>query len=149
MRLLSGNTLENYEIEDIATGLSNICRWGGQTATWFSVAEHCVMVADAMTDYKINGLMHDAAEFVFQDMPTPVKAQLADYKTAEDYFQGKIYDRFGIKNNTLIKTLVKQADLKVRDWESIHYVTRITTAWTPREARAKFLDCWDQLRRGT
>ena len=45
---------------DIAHALSQICCYGGRTRKFYSVAEHCVRIADVMPQYKIYGLLHDA-----------------------------------------------------------------------------------------
>jgi hypothetical protein len=89
---------EDVRIEDIAHGLSNICRYGGQTSRFYSVAEHSVLVARAamglvewqrdqsrsggeggyLTDAFVRqvgivALLHDAAEAYIGDIVTPIK----------------------------------------------------------------------------
>jgi Predicted hydrolases of HD superfamily len=79
-RMLSGRRLDivepsplDIEIEDIALGLSRVARWNGQTmgAHGFSVAQHCVLVADLIAKAAkpplprpalLAGLLHDAPE---------------------------------------------------------------------------------------
>lgn len=75
-------------IEDIAQGLSNTCRWTGQVK-FYSVAEHCCLVAKAM--YKagysrevcLAGLLHDASEAYCADVPSPLKRLCTSYAQIE------------------------------------------------------------------
>lgn len=63
-------------IMDIAHGLSNICRFHGQTRTLYTVAEHCVLVASMMQpyrNYQLAALLHDAEEAYLGDTPQPFK----------------------------------------------------------------------------
>jgi hypothetical protein len=61
-------------IKDIAHGLAHTCRWNGHTKSFYSVAEHCVRVADRLPkEKKLTGLLHDAEEAYFGDIISPIK----------------------------------------------------------------------------
>lgn len=89
----------DLSIDDVALSLSNICRWGGHIVRHYSVAQHCIAVAQilgagAHGDHAAayNGLMHDAAEMVIGDIPRPLAEYLgAPFKTLkiriEDCFE--------------------------------------------------------------
>ena len=64
---------EQIDLDDIATGLSHICRYTGQINEFYSVAEHCVRVSNACDVDCISALMHDAAEVYIGDIITPFK----------------------------------------------------------------------------
>jgi hypothetical protein len=77
------------EIEDMAAGLSRICRYTGQLAIdeddIYSVAQHSVLASencDADCD-PYEALLHDRAESVMNDMASPLKQLLLDYKEIE------------------------------------------------------------------
>lgn len=64
---------------DVAEGLARVCRFGGHVpGNPYSVAQHCVIGADAALEETRDAniaayvLLHDAHEFVFGDMTTPV-----------------------------------------------------------------------------
>jgi len=100
--------------EDIAVGLSNICRFASQLYTPYSVAEHsvnCLNVARTLglsLEEKRAVLMHDAAECVMGDMPKPLKVLLPEYSRIEDNVAAAIRKQYGIDEH---KEVVKEIDL--------------------------------------
>ncbi len=83
-------------IEDIAKGLSQNCRWGGQCTRFYSVAEHSLLVSSLcpMREHKLACLLHDASEAYLQDIASPVKAALSEYKTIEHGLMKCIAEKF-------------------------------------------------------
>ena len=65
----------NVDIEDIATSLSNQCRFAGHTSKFYSIAEHSVYVAllAPVKLFQIYYLLHDAHEYLYQDITRPLK----------------------------------------------------------------------------
>ena len=67
-----------FGIEEVAQSLSCTCRFAGHFG-YYSVAEHCIRVATlcqahgAPKSTVILGLLHDAAECIIGDFPTPLK----------------------------------------------------------------------------
>ena len=60
--------------EEIARSLSLVCRFSGNLRAHYSVAQHSVYVAAGVPqDLRKFALLHDAAEMVTSDIPTPVK----------------------------------------------------------------------------
>lgn len=86
-----------FGILDIAHALSNLCRFTGHTARFYSVAEHCVHAsrivppADAFA-----ALMHDAAEAFLGDVSRPLKSLLPDYMALERHVEAVVLARFGL-----------------------------------------------------
>ena len=100
------------DIKDIAHALSNICRFGGHCARFYSVAEHSIHVARLLPpELRLQGLMHDAAEYVMGDMPTPLKRALHDYRVLEAKVWAVIADTFGLPLN--LDSQVHRADLSM------------------------------------
>jgi hypothetical protein len=110
MDLLQPN-VEEITIEDIANNLGKICRFNGQLKQWYSVAEHCVKVSQMVPErYKLQALLHDAAEAYVCDVPTPLKRLLGEkYTEIEERVARAIGVKFGVELVDLPK-VVKDAD---------------------------------------
>lgn len=86
---------EEVFIEDIAHHLSQICRFTGACAQFYSVAQHSVEVSKiAPRRYALWGLLHDAPEAYLGDLTRPVKPSMADYQIAEFRLARCIAERF-------------------------------------------------------
>jgi len=83
---------EEVYIEDIAHALSNQCRYNGHCRWFYSVAQHSVLMSDALRNPKVPrfdlaaqwALLHDAAEAYLSDICTPVKRQIPGWAVIED-----------------------------------------------------------------
>lgn len=79
---------EDICLEDIAQGLSNKTRYNGQ-CEFYSVAEHCVLLADWCTKMglghllAINMLLHDASEAYLPDVTSPIKSLFPQFADSE------------------------------------------------------------------
>ncbi len=98
----------DVDIEDIAHALSNICRFGGHTKEFYSVAQHSFYVAEWVADWLkttnrywkahvvAQALLHDAPEAYMGDVVTPIKVTMGDYKKAETVLMETIFEGLGI-----------------------------------------------------
>ncbi|MFT4133125.1 hypothetical protein [Labrys sp. (in: a-proteobacteria)] len=143
----------DFRIEDIAAGLSNTCRYAGQCSTFYSVAEHSLLVSEVAHDYAYAALMHDAAEAFIGDITRPLKQLLPDFKQIEARVEKAIFGRFGVQQP--MPKEVKAADLRVLAAEQVQIMPRETSLWafsdgiepapitvkclTPTEAKEAFL----------
>ena len=152
--------VEDIDIVDIAHGLSNICRYGGHTLEFYSVAQHSVLVSEELEGDPIDparclwGLLHDATEAYLGDVITPLKAVMPEYQAAEALLAVAIAAKFVLP--WPMPSAVKVADLRIvaderrslmaprpepgSEWGDIlpGFGLEIE-AWTPEQAREAFL----------
>jgi uncharacterized protein len=103
---------EAFTLANISTGLSNVCRFGGQVPHFYSVAQHSVLVA-ALCENNILvqkfALLHDAEEgFGLPDIPTPLKPFLGDIVASQAEMSEMIYARYDL--SAALKAKVKPSD---------------------------------------
>lgn len=154
----------NITIEDIATGLSNHCRFNGQLKTWYSVAEHSIRVMELVPKHlKKQALLHDATEAFICDVPTPLKRMLGEhYEAIEVRLAAAIGEALNVELVNLDET-VHQADRimvvterdalteKPQVWSpeyenSLRYPGFFRRFHTPAVARVAFLEAWEQVK---
>lgn len=154
---------EDVDILDIAHSLGMQCRYNGHVDRFYSVAEHCVHIADAlMRDtgspiIALRGLLHDAGEAYTGDFIRPVKNSLKEVgkplKLAEDKNSKTIYEHFGLDDTwTDDEAFVKAYDCRIVadekaalfgdnkpwDWDYEPLGVQIE-GWLPGRAKAEYL----------
>ena len=103
----------DFDIEEIASALSNICRYTGHVNTFYSVAEHSVLVSRIVPErLALAGLLHDASEAYLGDVSSPLKALLPEYKAIERRVQSAIADAFGL-GDSLDHPAIHEADKRM------------------------------------
>jgi hypothetical protein len=114
-----------FSLDNIATSLSNLCRYNGHIRNFYSVAEHAVRVSKKLEEwcwgYKIQylGLHHDDIEsYLLGDIPSPQKRLLSidgePFKYVEETLEHIYFQALGLRS-TFIQfwDVVKEADLAV------------------------------------
>lgn len=150
-------------VDDIAQGLSQVCRFAAQSSEFYSVAQHSVLVSRLVPQkYARWGLMHDAAEAFMGDMARPLKRLIPQYKELEIRLMKAIAERFDLPWPQ--PDCVKEADQVALALEGSKFmagredeygistlgkqigmaVNAVFSA-TPREGRTMFLDRYFDL----
>ena len=114
---------EDISIFDIAHALSKICRFAGNTPTFYSVAIHSMRVSMMVEkEHRLAALLHDATEAYLGDVPKPIKDLLPEYKELEDRYYAVIAARFNLPKD--LPPEVKMADyemLQYENWEMLYH----------------------------
>jgi hypothetical protein len=154
--------VDDIDPVDIAHALAHLCRYGGHTRRFYSVAEHCVLMSLAVDrKHALWALLHDATEAYVVDVPRPLKHQLPDYMAAEARVAVVIAQRFGL--DPVEPPEVKVADNRIllternalltlpppRPWppalEALEPLDVRITGWEPVVAKYRYLDRLRQL----
>lgn len=168
--LLSGATM-NYNkpeeskatLDDLASALSNICRFSGHLPCFYSVAQHLVNTSRIVApEFAFDALMHDTAEAFTNDLPTPLKWSLPVFKELEVKIEAAMAKRFGFNYPyapevrladtqmlLLEKKYVKldtQVWLNYEGYEYEHLRDLVDLkAWQPQRAKREFLERYTEL----
>lgn len=170
IRLLSGDLFNynnpeasNVEIDDIASALSNVCRFAGHLRYFYSVAQHSVNVSRIVPEHlAFDALMHDTAEAFTNDLPTPLKAAFPVFKELEVRIESAMAKRFGF--NFPMDPAIKKADLQMlklekerikgdkSQWECLNGIETDDVAhlvdlrmFTPPQAKKLFMARFEEL----
>ncbi|QIG68670.1 putative metal-dependent phosphohydrolase protein [Rhizobium phage RHph_TM3_3_14B] len=146
-------------IEDIAHALSMQCRYAGHCLRFYSVAEHCVLMARKLrwegVDVALWALLHDASESYLVDVPRPVKPYLDGYKAAEAKVMAAICDRYELAHE--MPAVVHDADNRIiadelanlvkMDWHGKHNnpLGVELRYWSPEQAKIEFMATFQAL----
>lgn len=119
---------EDVCIEDVAHALSQLCRYTGHTRRFYSVAEHSVHVSRLVPpDLALQGLLHDAHEAYVNDVATPMKRGLPDYRQVEDLNQAVVLRHFGLPAQ--LDKRVHEADALMLQVERKHLMAPCSKDW--------------------
>ncbi|UFK26703.1 hydrolase of HD superfamily [Roseobacter phage RDJL6] len=98
-------TPDQIDVNDVALALSRTCRYGGHTSRFYSVAEHCCVMADWVLaqpwgTYRkaLTALHHDDAEAYIGDLPRPAKQNIPQFKEVENGIDRAVAKRFGLEH---------------------------------------------------
>lgn len=153
-------------IEDIASALSNVCRFSGHLPRFYSVAQHLVNTSHIVKPkLAFTGLMHDTAEAFTNDLPTPLKWALPIFKELEVKIESAMGKKFGFEYP--YPPEIKEADttmlilekLYVKEDKSVWPLYEQWTpekvepfrgmvdleSWQPRRAKREFLERFGEL----
>jgi 5'-deoxynucleotidase YfbR-like HD superfamily hydrolase len=145
---------EEVHLEDIAHALSHLCRFGGHTKKFYSVAQHCVLASEGMPmpEFKAWALMHDATEAYCGDLIKPIKnlPKAQWYKVLEKGIMRAICKRFGlgypepeaVVYMDLVMLATERRDLLPEmEWglELPEPKTRLIIPWSSERAKKEFL----------
>lgn len=128
---------ETIRLEDIAHGLSQLCRYNGQCRTFYSIAEHAVMVSRRLEAlgmplaWCMGGLHHDDAEAYLGDVTRPLKLHLGErYTTLSDRMDAAVAEALGLDERDFHLPQVKDADTWALFVEARHLLPSGGVNWS-------------------
>lgn len=159
---------KDNDIEVIATGLSRTGRFAGQGSTFYSVAQHSVLLSKIIDQefgthpnnqmMSFCALLHDAPDFFMGDIPTPVREhhKMTVYNVLYEDILLRLLDSFGIKESEelldiispydkrLALTEAKALEIDTSQWNDPQYKVEpypigIMPIWTHNHAAEMFL----------
>jgi hypothetical protein len=89
---------DQIKIEDIAYHLAGIPRFCGGTRPRYTVGQHsiaCTKVDNFSRQFTLALLLHDAEEYIFQDVPAPIKPFVVSYTDLANNAREIILAKFG------------------------------------------------------
>lgn len=147
----------DVDMRDIAHALSNLCRFTGHCSTFYSVAEHSVLVSLVAQEaigaygalygspriYAGQALFHDAAEAYLADIAAPLKRlpEFSGYKKLEARVKWTIDEALGVRvgggalrdeqNRSWEnpEQLIREADLLVLMYEAERLLLKPPKSW--------------------
>ena len=126
-------------LEEVATVLSRICRFGGRTSVFYSVAEHSVRVADLVRDLggspqdQFAGILHEVDEALLGfDPPAPLLKLLPDLRALKDQALRAGLRRYGLPEE--LPEVVHRADLVLLATEKRDLLKPEPRPWRPLPA---------------
>lgn len=94
-------SMGRVDIGDIGWSLAHQCRYNGHVDRFYSVANHCLVMARYFMERKdyskaLEALLHDASEAYMGDMVHPIKALLPDVVALENRIQAYVFSELGL-----------------------------------------------------
>lgn len=159
---LNRPTVDMICIGDIAASLSKICRFGGHCHTFYSVAQHSVLVTALAPEYLgREALLHDAAEAYLGDVIKPLKNLIGiAYEELEREFMQVIMQKFQLDASNLIEIKVydkmalqmeHEKFIRGDDCEWMYNMNNINlnpSPWEPQLAQRYFIQLYKILFKG-
>lgn len=125
---LSAPDADLIDPRDIAHALAHICRFGGHTSRFYSVAQHSCIVAELVPEeHKLAALLHDATEAYCGDMVRPLKMAMPTYCDIEERIWLAVCKRFWIDPD--LPSCVYDADMIALATERRDLMPHHPAAW--------------------
>lgn len=143
--------MNGVSIDDVARSLARQARYIGHTRQFYSIAQHCYMLAQSFlligeVAKAKQALMHDSGEAYMSDIPRPLKQLISDkIGPHEEELERRLAEKFGYKFPYDEDVMV--ADKNCAQYEMTvmmeHYI--FTDYWDNEKAEKMFLEMWQTI----
>lgn len=126
---------------DIAHSLSMQCRFNGHTSEFYSVAQHCCLVADLVpAEHQLAALLHDATEAYVGDLVRPLKEGMRDF-----YERQSQVSRFDEVENGVWRAICRRFDLDQHLPDCVKHADLVALATEKRDLMPGHPEPWPCL----
>ena len=144
---------DQIDIIDIGHALGMNCRYNGHCRSFYSVAEHSVLMSYLVSpENAMQALLHDSTEAYLSDICRPFKKHLHNYAELENTLYARIARKFGLPEK--LHPEVKHYDVAICRLEGDRLMPSRAEEWgipkdalTIEEFRAKtghvHIPCWE------
>lgn len=152
--------LKVLPIELVARSLSRECRYMGLPEHFYSVAQHSVIVSHMVPErLALEGLLHDVAEVITRDQPTPWKKHINSFvaRSIVCRLENSLMDAYGVTDfspldvkiaDTILYQIERDALLMNRDCLQVNNI-KYDLIQSPKIAEELFLKRYYDLTRRT
>jgi len=137
---------DTLDIYDIAHSLAQLTRFNGHLYQPYSVAQHCCLVSDLVSDYPLEGLLHDASEAYTGDFPTPIKHLIPQIFDLEESIDKAVAKKYNLEYP--MPPTIRKADKEIQAIEAKMFDPPVhggIVPWDWRKAKAEFLQRYHTL----
>lgn len=134
---------KNVRLVDIARSLSNQCRYNGHILKFYSVAEHSVLLSQAVNPvFAYQALIHDFGEAYISDIARPIKLFLFQFLRLEKAIDKVVFGVCGIDE---IPKHVRDCDFRILIDESEQLMMPCSREWGfgDKKRLDVYCECWN------
>ncbi|MBI3713206.1 MAG: hypothetical protein HY253_09635 [Burkholderiales bacterium] len=145
----------DFKVEDIIQGLSNQCKYFGQTKHFYSIAQHSLLVASLLPQkLRPAALLYSAPIAYMGELPNNLKPKMHAHRRYENRLRSAIGHRFGVSPTLFDSALLKEAKSRVEateqrdvlpniidtvnNFETVKPMQKFITYLSPEDARKSF-----------
>jgi len=153
-------SLDDFDIVTIAHSLALKTRWNGQCISFYSVAQHCIHVADLVApEFKLKALFHEMDEVFLPDIPRPLKPLIPKWKDLALDHQTIGFEAMGLSqgipievhhaDNIMLATEARdlmRIDARARWGFDVSPAKMVIIPLSPHDAECEFLLKYDELK---
>lgn len=126
---------------DIAHSLSMQCRFNGHTREFYSVAQHCLLVASLVpAEHQLAALLHDATEAYVGDLVRPIKMGMREFYEVQNI--ESLYDH--IERQVWV-AICMRFDLPTELPACVHHADMVALATERRDLMPAHAGEWECL----